>query len=75
MLRYVPYYQRLGSRSFQGGRGSGNDSLSAGSSLDRRYYELCAVTELENALRSGDIWVSGSAHERRIARIDYGTIR
>jgi hypothetical protein len=31
-----------------------------GSNLDRRYYELCAVTELKNALRSGDIWVPGS---------------
>jgi TnpA family transposase len=30
------------------------------SGLDRRYYELCAVTELKNALRSGDIWVPGS---------------
>jgi hypothetical protein len=28
--------------------------------LDRRYYELCALTELRNALRSGDIWVPGS---------------
>jgi hypothetical protein len=30
------------------------------SGLDRRYYELCAVTELKNALRSGDVWVPGS---------------
>jgi hypothetical protein len=29
-------------------------------SIDRRYYELCALTELKNALRSGDIWVQGS---------------
>lgn len=28
--------------------------------IDRRYYELCAQTELKNALRSGDIWVEGS---------------
>ena len=28
--------------------------------VDRRYYELCALTELRNALRSGDIWVPGS---------------
>jgi hypothetical protein len=28
--------------------------------LDRRYYELCTLTELRNALRSGDIWVRGS---------------
>ena len=28
--------------------------------LDRRYYELCALAELKNALRSGDIWVEGS---------------
>ena len=28
--------------------------------VDRRYYELCALAELKNALRSGDIWVEGS---------------
>ena len=28
--------------------------------LDRRYYELCALSELKNSLRSGDIWVQGS---------------
>jgi TnpA family transposase len=28
--------------------------------IDRRYYELCAMAELKNALRSGDVWVQGS---------------
>jgi TnpA family transposase len=28
--------------------------------IDRRFYELCALSELKNALRSGDIWVEGS---------------
>jgi hypothetical protein len=28
--------------------------------LDRRNYEICALCELKNALRSGDIWVRGS---------------
>lgn len=28
--------------------------------IDRRYYELCALSELKNALRSGDVWVHGS---------------
>jgi hypothetical protein len=28
--------------------------------IDRRYYELCALSKLKNALRSGDIWVQGS---------------
>jgi hypothetical protein len=28
--------------------------------IDRRYYGLCALSELKNALRSGDIWVQGS---------------
>ena len=28
--------------------------------LDRRYYEICVLSELKNALRSGDIWVEGS---------------
>ncbi|CCH47872.1 Tn3 family transposase [Pseudodesulfovibrio piezophilus] len=28
--------------------------------LNRRYYELCALSELRNRLRSGDVWVPGS---------------
>jgi TnpA family transposase len=28
--------------------------------VDRRFYELCLLSELKNALRSGDIWVQGS---------------
>lgn len=28
--------------------------------LDRRFYELCVMSELKNSLRSGDIWVQGS---------------
>jgi uncharacterized protein DUF4158/Tn3 transposase DDE domain-containing protein len=28
--------------------------------VDRRFYELCTLAELKNALRSGDIWVEGS---------------
>ena len=28
--------------------------------LDRRFYELCVLSELRNSLRSGDIWVKGS---------------
>ncbi len=28
--------------------------------IDRRFYELCALSELKNALRSGDMWVAGS---------------
>jgi TnpA family transposase len=31
-----------------------------GGGIDRRFYELCALAELKNALRAGDIWVSGS---------------
>jgi TnpA family transposase len=30
--------------------------------IDRRFYEICALAELKNALRSGDIWVQGSRH-------------
>ena len=30
------------------------------SGLDRRFYEICVFSELQNALRSGDIWVQGS---------------
>ena len=28
--------------------------------IDRRSYELCALSELKNSLRSGNIWVEGS---------------
>ena len=28
--------------------------------LDRRFYELCVLSELKNSVRSGDIWVQGS---------------
>jgi TnpA family transposase len=28
--------------------------------IDRRYYELCLLSELKNVLRSGDAWVQGS---------------
>lgn len=32
--------------------------------VDRHYYELCALTELRNGLRSGDVWVVGSRQFR-----------
>ena len=32
--------------------------------IDRRFYEICALSELKNALRSGDIWVQGSRQFR-----------
>jgi TnpA family transposase len=32
--------------------------------VDRRFWELCALSELKNALRSGDIWVQGSRQFR-----------
>lgn len=32
--------------------------------IDRRFYELCALSELKNSLRSGDIWVQGSRQFR-----------
>src|SRR5919202_4658243 len=28
--------------------------------IDRRFYELCALSKLKNALRAGDVWVLGS---------------
>lgn len=34
--------------------------LFSGMVIDRRFYELCVLAELKNALRSGDLWVSGS---------------
>ena len=35
-----------------------------GEGIDRRFYEICALSELKNALRSGDIWVEGSRQFR-----------
>ena len=35
-----------------------------GGKIDRRFYELCVLAELANALRSGDLWVSGSRQFR-----------
>src|SRR5580700_5914489 len=32
----------------------------SGDQIDRCYYELCALSELRNGLRSGDVWVMGS---------------
>jgi hypothetical protein len=32
--------------------------------IDRRYYEFCAMAELKNALRSGDVSVVGSRQFR-----------
>jgi len=32
--------------------------------VDRKFYELCVLSELKNALRSGDIWVQGSRQFR-----------
>ena len=32
--------------------------------LDRGFYEFCALAELKNALRSGDMWVTGSRQFR-----------
>jgi len=35
-----------------------------GDEIDRRFYELCVLSELRNALRSGDLWVVGSRQFR-----------
>jgi hypothetical protein len=35
-------------------------SVGAGSDIDRRFYELCALSELKNRLRAGDLYVIGS---------------
>lgn len=32
--------------------------------INRRFYELCVLSELSNALRSGDLWVVGSRQFR-----------
>ena len=35
-----------------------------GGSIDRRYYELCVLSELRDRLRAGDVWVVGSQRYR-----------
>jgi integrase len=35
-----------------------------GGRIDRRYYELCVLSELRNRLRAGDVWVVGSRRYR-----------
>ncbi len=35
-----------------------------GGSIDRRYYELCVLSELRDRLRAGDVWVVGSRRYR-----------
>jgi hypothetical protein len=34
--------------------------------IDRRFWELCAMAELKNRLRAGDIWVEGSHRYRSL---------
>src|SRR5262245_23005515 len=38
--------------------------LLPGGAIDRRYYELCVLSELRNRLRAGDVWVVGSRRYR-----------
>ena len=35
-----------------------------GGRIDRRYYELCVLSELRDRLRAGDVWVVGSRRYR-----------
>ena len=35
-----------------------------GSVIDRRHYELCALSELRDRLQAGDVWVTGSRQYR-----------
>ena len=37
-----------------------------GGGIDRRYYELCVLSELRDRLRAGDIWVVGSRRYRAL---------
>jgi hypothetical protein len=37
--------------------------------MDRHFYELCALAELRDRLRAGDIWVTGSRQYRDLKRI------
>ncbi|MGH7173197.1 MAG: Tn3 family transposase [Gemmataceae bacterium] len=35
-----------------------------GGAIDRRYYELCVLSELRDRLRAGEVWVAGSRQYR-----------
>lgn len=35
-----------------------------GGTVDRRFYELCVLSELRDRLRAGDVWVAGSRQYR-----------
>lgn len=37
-----------------------------GGTIDRRFWELCAMAELKNRLRAGDVWVDGSRRYRSL---------
>ena len=41
-------------------RRRGKPHVFEGGEIDRSFYELCVLSELRNALRSGDLWVVGS---------------
>ena len=36
----------------------------AAGGIDRRFYEICALAELRDRLRAGDVWVTGSRQYR-----------
>ena len=36
-----------------------------GGTIDRRYYELCVLSELRDRLRAGDVWVTGRSRQYR----------
>ena len=38
----------------------------SGGTIDRRFWELCAMAELKNRLRAGDVWVEGSRRYRSL---------
>jgi hypothetical protein len=37
-----------------------------GGLIDRRHHELCALSELRDRLRAGDVWVAGSRQNRSL---------
>src|SRR3546814_15479299 len=45
--------------------------------VDRAAYELCALSQLRERLRAGDIWVAGRSEERRVGKgcVSTGRIR
>jgi TnpA family transposase len=69
-VEFLRQMNRAGSRKVQSNAPTGfirkrwKSYVFTAEGIDRRFYELCVMAELKNALRSGDVSVSGSRQFR-----------